>query len=77
MRGKWVSGSQHSLNWFLPALGAVSLLHPDTLSGNFTKLIEQLKIEPYIFHDLRRAFITNAIRKGVEPEDLRLAVAIP
>jgi integrase len=50
------------------------LMHPDTLSGNFTDLVSKLDIDSYIFHDLRRAFITNAIKKGVEPEDLRLAV---
>ncbi len=50
------------------------ILHPDTLSGNFTSLAEKLKLDSYIFHDLRRAFITNAIKNGIQPEELRLAV---
>lgn len=49
-------------------------LHPDTLSNHFTSLVEKLELDDYIFHDLRRAFITNAIKQGVKPEDLRLAV---
>lgn len=50
------------------------LIHPDTLSVSFSTLVADLKLPPYVFHDLRRTFITNAVKKGVTAEDLRLAV---
>lgn len=48
--------------------------HPDTLRSKFSRLCETLGLPAYTLHDLRRTFITNAVRKGIEPEELRLAV---
>lgn len=50
-----------------------SILHPDTISAQFKELMSKLELPDYVFHDLRRTFITDAIKKGIEPEDLRLA----
>jgi integrase len=49
-------------------------LHPDTFNHLFIDLCRDLKLPAYTLHDLRRTFITNSIKKGVLPEDLRLAV---
>jgi integrase len=45
-------------------------IHPDTLSRHWLDYTK----DRYQFHDLRRTFITNALRKGVAPEDVRLGV---
>ncbi len=50
------------------------LVHPDTLTNHFASLVKALELPDYVFHDLRRTFITNAVKKKVEPEELRLAV---
>lgn len=70
-------------HWFLTPAKAYNLiqemskntpLHPDTLGDYFSSLCEGLELPRYTLHDLRRTFITNAVRKGIEPEELRLAV---
>lgn len=40
----------------------MKLLHPDTLGHIFKKEMKRLKM-PFLFHDFRRTFITNALRK--------------
>jgi integrase len=48
-------------------------IHPDSLSRNFIMVVEKLGLEPFLFHDLRRSFLTNAARDGRDAEQLRLA----
>jgi len=60
------------------------LLHPATYSHKFAEEMErltekfsrQLKGEKldYATHDLRRTFITNCFKKGIVPDEIRLAV---
>ena len=55
-------------------MSETELPHPDTLGKYFSEICEQLGLPRYTLHDLRRSFITNAVRDGINPEDLRLAV---
>jgi hypothetical protein len=63
----------------IKAMLANDLPHPDTISAGFQKLCQSLqdksgaKLPDYIFHDLRRTFITNAVKDGIKVEDLRQA----
>ena len=60
---------------------------PDTFTDKFSKAIEEINIEKkfeddlgnkivfdFTIHDLRRTFITNAFRMGINPVDIQLAV---
>lgn len=49
-------------------------VHPDTITDKFAELCLNLKLPRYTVHDLRRSFITNAVKAGKTPEDVRLAV---
>ena len=69
-------------HWFIKPIETHKLItemnnskyyHPDVIGNKFTNLCESLKLPRYTLHDLRRSFITNAVRKGIEPEELRLA----
>jgi hypothetical protein len=53
--------------------------HPDTISAGFQEVCESLTdkngvcLPNYIFHDLRRTFIANAVKNGIPVEELRQA----
>lgn len=47
-------------------------LHPDVLSANFIALMDKLKF-PYRLHDLRRTFITKALRQRAAVDVQRAA----
>jgi integrase len=49
-------------------------LHPDTVGDLFIEHCQKLGLTRYTLHDLRRSFITNCVRKGINQEELRLAV---
>lgn len=53
-------------------IARLPMVHPDTLSVQFAKEMKLLKM-PYQFHDLRRTFITNALRAH-HYRDVQLAV---
>lgn len=63
----------------IKAMLAAPMPHKDTISEGFQALCRGLKdasgrpLPEYIFHDLRRTFITNAVKKEIKIEDLRLA----
>ncbi len=67
-------------HWFCTPKEARALIesipeiHPDTISSRFSKICADLNLPPYIFHDIRRTFITNAVKAKIEPEQLRLAM---
>lgn len=46
----------------------------DHISHMFVELMARLELPKYTIHDLRRTFITNCVRKGIDKEELRLAV---
>lgn len=43
-------------------ISSIELMHPDTISDRFEKAVSELGLS-FQFHDLRRTFITNALRK--------------
>jgi hypothetical protein len=43
------------------------------MSREFTALVEELKIPAYVIHDLRRTWVTNALKAKRDPEEVRLA----
>lgn len=64
----------------IKAILSENIPHPDTISKGFREFCKALKDKdgkPYgfdfIFHDLRRTFITNAVKKGIKIEDLIFA----
>lgn len=69
----WFNGASQAHAWTSGAIGGDPLPHPDTLSLWFTELCRSLDLPPYTPHDLRRTFITNAVRAGHPPEETRLA----
>jgi integrase len=63
------------------------VFHPDTFTEKFSKAITEINLEKkfednfgnrliigFTIHDLRRSFITNAFRRGINPIDIQLAV---
>lgn len=80
LKGRTIRRIPH---WFMSPARAYSMVkkmneghiyHPDTIGTKFTRLCNKLSLPDYKLHDLRRTFITNAIKKGIAPEDLRQAV---
>ncbi|CAM6005997.1 unnamed protein product [Sphagnum balticum] len=67
-------------HWFIDAAGGYKLvlqsleykMHPDTLSDKWDKVMKSLGMD-YRLHDLRRTFITRALRTQ-NPRDVQLAV---
>lgn len=67
-------------HWFCKPIDAYKFIeaglytkcHPDTLSEKWDQLMDKLKLN-YKMHDLRRTFITKALRTQV-PRDVQLAV---
>lgn len=59
---------------FIQGLHNESFIHPDTLSVKFSELVINIGLDNYSFHDLRRSFITNIVKKEIPAEELRLAV---
>lgn len=68
----WLITPKETYN-LVKQLVETKLPHPDTVSREFTAMVAELGLRPYIFHDLRRTFITNSVKKKIEPEALRLA----
>lgn len=64
----WFATAEQVYEW----IENLPQIHPDTLSDKFKAEMELLKL-PFQFHDLRRTFITNALRK-YNPRDVQLAV---
>lgn len=52
--------------------GLSKKMHPDTLGARWARLMKALKM-PYEMHDLRRTFITRALREH-PPRDVQMAV---
>lgn len=49
-------------------------LYCDTISTYFNDFCIDLKLNDNTFHDLRRTYITECVKKGIDSEELRLAV---
>lgn len=64
----WFASPQQAYEW----IDGLPVMHPTTLSRAFKVEMLRLKL-PYQFHDLRRTFITNALRVQ-NPRDVQLAV---
>lgn len=64
----WFANAEDVYQWVMK----LPTMHPDTLSDKFKEEMHKLKL-PYQFHDLRRTFITNALRK-YHPRDVQLSV---
>lgn len=67
-------------HWFTDPKTARALIeqlpsiHPDTVSTLFSQMVSDLGLPGYVFKDLRRTFATNAVKRKIDPEDLRLAM---
>lgn len=66
----WLGSPAEAYKWISEGLDLK--MHPDTLGQRFAKLMVKLKL-PYEMHDLRRTFITRALRVAA-PRDVQLAV---
>lgn len=63
----WFASPEDIYEW----IESMTLMHPDTLSRKFALEMERLKL-PFEFHDLRRTFITRALR-SYNIRDVQLA----
>jgi|GEM_PF-1395725 len=57
----------------LIARASAVMLHPDTVTREFSLLMKDLGLPEYVLKDLRRTWVTNALRGKKDAEDVRLA----
>jgi integrase len=66
----WFCKPQDAYQWI--STGLTRKIHPDTLYARWTEFMESLGMD-YDLHDLRRTFITRALR-DFNPRDVQMAV---